>query len=240
MKKVKFIIFCCLLSLSAFCQNFTIVYEVNAKYSEEILEELPILALDVNRYRYSLQLNSQKSVFSRDSLMISNPYSESRVEIWQLEQIFKNHRTDKWLKTSGAYIDGHGYERKISELIKNNNFNWKKTDVKKEILGFKCIEVLDGGKKAYYAIDIPISDGPKYGIFGLPGLVLEYEDKSGHWKAVAINYSESREIIIPKLKTTSTVSEIKMSVFDLKSLPSNKAIRVDKSTAINEWIKFKD
>ncbi len=240
MKEIIIILIGFFVSLKIYTQNLTIVYESFPKYSEEMIEALPNLALEKNKYRYSLQLNSERSVFMRDSVLIVEPYVQSRVEIWQFEKIYKNHKTDKWLKISGGYKDGYGYERSISELNKNNNFQWSKTGVEKEILGFKCVEVVYGDKSAFYAIKIPIPDGPKYGIFGLPGLVLEYEDESGFWKATSIKYSNNTNIIFPNVKTTSKESKIKISVFDLKHLPESKAIRIDNTTPINEWIKFEN
>jgi len=222
-------------------QNIQIVYEASSRYSNEIIEAMPSLANDKNKYRYSLTINSHISLFKRDSLLIGNRFDRNRgFEIWQKDEIYKNRQNDQWLKISGAYIDGTGYERKISDLISNNNFEWSKTGNVKEILGFKCIEVVNNAKTAYYAQDIPIPDGPKYGIFSLPGLVLEYEDESGYWEAVDIHFPENLEIRIPKVKTTSKESDIKMSVFDQKDLPPSKAIRVDYTTPANKWIKFDD
>lgn len=238
MKKLVVFIFSCFTVLKLYSQDLSITYEGSSKYSEEMIEAVPDLALNKNKYRYSLKLNSHESVFSRDSLLISKPYEQSRVEIWQSEQIYKNHQTDLWLKTSGAYTDGYGYQRKISEMIRSNEFQWSKTGIKKEILGFDCVEVVDNARTAYYATKIPIPDGPQYGIFGLPGLVLEYEDESSHWMATSILYSNDANIIIPDLECVSNESEIKMSLFDLKDLAANKAIRVDYATPVNKWIKF--
>ena len=240
MKKILFFLTGCIVSLEIHTQDLTIVYESSPKYSEVVIEAIPSLALEKNIYSYSLQVNSQSSVYSRDSLIISRAYVPGRIEIWQYEQIYKNYKIDQWIKTSEGYTEGYGYERKISELTKNNKFNWTKTGVKKDILGFECVEVVDRAKTAYYATKIPIPDGPKYGIFGLPGLVLEYEDESGKYKAVNIMYSSKTNITAPNVKTTSKESDIKMSVFDVKDLPENKAIRIDHTTPINEWIKFKN
>lgn len=238
---VLLISFSVIASNYCFGQNFQIVYEASPKYSYEIIEAIPSMAKDKHKYRYSLAINSHISLFKRDSLLIGNRFDRNRgFEIWQKDEIYKNRQNDQWLKISGAYIDGTGYERKISDLISNNNFEWSKTGNVKEILGFKCIEVVNNAKTAYYARDIPIPDGPKYGIFSLPGLVLEYEDESGHWEAVDIHFPENLEIRIPKVKTTSKESDIKMSVFDQKDLPAGKAIRVDYTTPANKWIKFDD
>lgn len=220
-----------------FSQDIKVVYESYPKYSDEIIESLPGIALDKNKYRYTLTIKSYRSIFQRDSLIISKPYNHNRVEIWQFEQVYKDYRADEWLRTSEAYYEGTGYLRKISELTANNNFGWTVTGRQKMILGFNCKEVIDGTKIAWYTQEIPIPDGPNYGIFGLPGLVLEYEDKSGHWMAVDMNVN-TKGIGKPDVKTTDNELDIKMSVFDLKDLPPSKAIRVDNSTPVNKWIGF--
>jgi len=225
-------------STYCFGQNIHIVYEVSPKYSYEIIEAIPSMAKDKHKYRYSLGINSHNSVYKRDSLLIGNRFDHNRVEVWQKQEIYKNRLNDQWLKISAAYIDGTGYERKISDLITNNNFEWSKTGTVKEILGFKCIEVVSKDKTAYYARDIPIPDGPKYGIFSLPGLVLEYEDSGGHWVAVDIYFPANLEIRIPNVKTSSKEGDVKLSVFDQKDLPASKAIRIDYTTPVNKWIKF--
>jgi GLPGLI family protein len=225
-------------STYCFGQNIQIVYEATPKYANEIIEAMPSMAKDKNRYRSSLAINSHNSLYKRDSLLVGNRFDHSRVEIWQKEELYKNRQNDQWLKISGAYIDGTGYEQKLSDLISNNNFEWSKTGNVKEILGFKCIEVVSKDKTAYYARDIPIPDGPKDGIFSLPGLVLEYEFGGGHWEAVDIYFPENLEIRVPKVKISSKESDIKMSVFDQKDLPASKAIRIDYTTPANKWIKF--
>src|SRR5690606_12451529 len=102
----------------SFGQNFQIVYEASPKYSYEIIEAIPSMAKDKHKYRYSLAINSHISLFKRDSLLIGNRFDRNRgFEIWQKDEIYKNRQNDQWLKISGAYIDGTGYERKISDLI---------------------------------------------------------------------------------------------------------------------------
>lgn len=238
MKEVKMILLI-LISLQLRSQNYTIIYESTSKYSKEIVAVRPDIVFFSNRYRYSLHVIDQSSIFRRDSILISEPYEHGRMEIWPYEQIYKNHRSDIWLKTSASYRDGYGYHRSISELTKNNKFHWVKTGIKTEILGFICTEVKNENKTAYYTTQIPLPDGPHYGNFGLPGLVLAYEDESGIWKAVAIKLNESIDIIGPKVIFESNESKIKMSVFELKDLPKDKAIRIDNTTPIKKWIKFK-
>lgn len=230
-----------ILIASTYCfgQNIHIVYEASSKYSDEMIELIPGLAKDKNKYRYSLAVNSHISLFKKDSLLVGYRYDRKRgFEIWQKEEIYKNRLNDQWLKISAAYNDGTGYERKISDLISNNNFEWSKTGNVKEILSFECIEVVSYSDTAYYTLDFPIPDGPLKGIFSLPGLVLEYENESGHWVAVDIYFPENLDIRIPKVKTTSVEADIKLSAINQKDLPGSEAIRVDYTTPANKWIKF--
>ena len=219
-------------------QDLNIQYECYSKHPQIDDPNIPILSGMKNKYRYSLKIKSNYSIFSRDSLMLVEAYAQNAFEVWCTEQIYKNYKTDEWLQISGQYVDGFGYLRKISELTANNKFQWKSTNKTKLICDFVCLQVESGNKIAWYAKEIPIADGPKFGIFGLPGLVLEYEDPSGHWVAKSVSFYDLGKIELPNVQTTKNESQIKLSVYDLKELSAEKAIKISSNTPINKWVTF--
>lgn len=81
-------------------------------------------------------------------------------------------------------------------------FDWKITKNSKEILGYKCQEATceHQGRKfvAYFAKEIPISDGP-WKFNGLPGLILSIKsiDNYVSFEAEGIQFSIDKEIKNP-------------------------------------------
>ena len=71
-------------------------------------------------------------------------------------------------------------------------FNWSIKNEKKSIIGYICLkaETKYKGRSfvAWYALDIPINNGP-YSFEGLPGLILELYDEENnfHFNAIAID-----------------------------------------------------
>ena len=218
-------------------QNIAVVYSSKTKYPDIMLEGIPALAEDSKSYFYSLIIDGGKSVYRRDSCLLKKPVSYSTV--FERLYIYKDYSQDIWLRILGSYKDEYGYERKISELTKNNDFHWTKTGVEKQILGYTCIEVVDRDRRACYTTKIPVPDGPHDGIYGLPGLVLEHEDQSGHDIAIDIIYNHDEKIEIPQVHTTSNESEIKTSLLGKLDLPEDKAIILDENTPTQVWFKFK-
>jgi GLPGLI family protein len=85
----------------------------------------------------------------------------------------------------------------IQDKVKDNyqytekqpSFNWKLENEAKDILGYNCKKATTDfrGRKytAWYTSDIPINNGP-FIFNGLPGLMMEIEDKKGHYHFTAI------------------------------------------------------
>ncbi len=225
-------------SLPIYTQDLVVVYDGKTIYSSVALESIPELAYQNTIHRCALKIKDNRSCFSRDSLIRKSKSNRNYVTVWEKEQIYKDYKKDLWLKVSGAYEDNTGYQRNLSELVENNNFNWQTTGEKKNILGMECSKVVDDQKTAWFTNEIPIPDGPNYGIFGLPGLVLEYKFEAGHWLAVDIIFNQKEAIIPPDVQISNSESDIKISVFDLKDLESDKAIILDESSPLNKWLKF--
>jgi GLPGLI family protein len=58
------------------------------------------------------------------------------------------------------------------------SIKWSIQKEEKIIVGYKCIKATKGDIVAWYCPEIPINDGPQF-FYGLPGLILEIEIKSG-------------------------------------------------------------
>lgn len=220
-----------------YAQKMIIVYDAVAKHTEEVLQSAPQLADNEVTYRYSLSIDGTKTLFKRDSLKATNVLSNYK-EYWERESIFKDHENDVWLKSSGRYKEGTAYRREISDLISRNSHQWRRSGREKKLLGISVIEVKGANGTAWYAPDIPIPDGPQYGVFGLPGLVLEYETTSGHWLAVDMIFPNNIKIVQPQLSEVSDESKIRLSLYELSNLSEKEAITISSSKALNRWLKF--
>lgn len=78
----------------------------------------------------------------------------------------------------------------------NNEFSWKiHSNDHKEILSYKCTKAtMKLGKRnftAWFAYDIPISNGP-YKFGGLPGLILEFKEDNEYFSYQAISIKEKK------------------------------------------------
>ena len=218
-------------------QKITIVYEAkNHTIHDSALDNIPELADQKVIYKYSLTIYNGQSIFSRDSLFIIN-YPLNGKEYWTYENIYKDYNDDLWITIGGKYEEGYGLKKNISTLVKNNNHNWQITEEKKKIAGVECIKAItSNNKSAWYAPSIPYPDGPQYGVFGLPGVVLEYDTGYDIWTATEIYLNEKKEIKIPDCKMIEAKNNL--SYDKLKRLDSDKVIVIGNNNPWNVWLKF--
>ena len=108
--------------------------------------------------------------------------------------IYKNYPQGKMTVTDGLSLQDYIYEDEL------NAQNWQFTDSTKTILNYACqMATCDFRGRtwtAWFAPDIPISDGPwKFG--GLPGLIMEVYDRGGqyHFTIVGLQKVEDEPII---------------------------------------------
>ena len=110
--------------------------------------------------------------------------------------IYKNHSDHRML--SQASVDGKEYL--IEQLL--TDFKWQTGNREREILGYVCIEATsterDSHVTAWYAPDIPVSDGPSY-FWGLPGLILHLDMGDGYrvFSCTSIKEADNLLDIIP-------------------------------------------
>ncbi|MDO5665057.1 MAG: GLPGLI family protein [Bacteroidia bacterium] len=108
--------------------------------------------------------------------------------------IYKNHPQGKITVTDGLSLQDYIYEDEL------NAQNWQFADSMKTILNYPCqMAVCDfRGRQwtAWFAPDIPISDGP-WKFNGLPGLIMEVYDHDSqyHFTAIGLQKVENEPII---------------------------------------------
>lgn len=108
--------------------------------------------------------------------------------------VYKNYPEGKMTVTDGLSLQDYIYEDQLSTQ------NWQFTDSAKTILDYPCqMATCDfRGRQwtAWFAPDVPISDGPwKFG--GLPGLIMEVYDRGSqyHFTIVGLQKVENEPII---------------------------------------------
>lgn len=100
-------------------------------------------------------------------------------------------------------------------LISDSSFhlNWVIVNERQEILGLDCQKAVCGDTAtAWFAVDIPISDGPSVAC-GLPGLILKLDDGQEQYECVSIEKSEDDIPRMPKNGKVWTMSEFRAMVY---------------------------
>lgn len=93
--------------------------------------------------------------------------------------IYKNQLTKEYLQEA----DVLGKRFLVKDLL--HPYSWNLTEQEKLIGNFKVIKatatINDDHVEAWYAVDLPIQDGPNY-YYGLPGLIIElHTDKKSYY-----------------------------------------------------------
>ena len=176
------------LSQTIFSQKRVDTADLKVQYRMLIFSDQDSLmtGIDYDVFEYSLLFNSQKSIYSDDTLKKFYNYIRNNRGNYGLPSVSKGYPKSK----SSIYKDG---DKIIATLpIGKNlysfqvpNLQWELLpEQSKEILGYSCNlakTITDTGKLyyAWYTTKIPIPEGP-FRFKGLNGLVLEVysEDKS--------------------------------------------------------------
>jgi len=244
MNKFKFYIFLLVLFSNQmeyslmFGQNLSVVYEKVTIPDYDDDDDLTVTQVAQPVSRYSLTVYEGRSVFTLDSAINYVEYPPFTNTYMFKKSIYKEYSTGVWLEESSRYKPGHVLSEDLFESWNKNKKLWKLTDSTKIILGYKCIKSMNGEFNAWHTTEISIMDGPFYGTFGLPGLVLELNAHSDSWTAIQILPVE-REVILPQDKIKSTTKEsISLPVFNAKNMPSKDVIKINSKTPLNKWIKF--
>lgn len=213
MKMIYILIFCITILTQA--QEYTIYYQgklpkvretqINAKTknSEKYINQyLPEIDQEQTTL-YQLAIKKDKSIFS----VQKGSYNDTITKIITktegtpdtLQYIFiredKIIYKDRINKLQYSYVKFKSGLNRMEEFLLERplgDFNWKINTKTKEILGYLCKMAVSGeGEEmviAWYTEEIPVSEGPsKY--WGLPGLILEVNNKNKPLQAVYITKS---------------------------------------------------
>ena len=152
-------------------------YQENDKDTTSLKTEDMILKISKD-FSYYVSLNSMRiremsEAFEKTKKMPTNLNSISRAKIHHT--ILKNYVKNEMTFSNMFGMNYFSYSKKI------DSFKWVLNDEKKDIIGYSCQKATTSfaGRDytAWYAVDIPISDGP-YKFSGLPGLIfLIYDTK---------------------------------------------------------------
>ncbi len=177
-------------------------YTVNATLKSDASKK------QVIEYTTILQSNSTSSkfwdwhLFKMDSIVYTSANSLSRDSLnkldWQYNLkienlftpiVFKNYQNNKFTVTDEVSFSNYIYTEKSA------GFEWKLSGDTSTVCGYVCNKAVTnyGGKEwtVWYAMDIPISDGP-WKLSGLPGLILKAEDveKTHIFEAITVRNTE--------------------------------------------------
>lgn len=219
-------------------QSITIVYDAVAK-PDAVKRYTPQRADDRINYRTSLCIANGQSKYSRDSLFVSRLTSQG-TEYWYHKTVYKDYNRKLWLEGSGRYQDGYVLRKDLDTLQERSkrSQSWSITEEHKVIAGIDCIKSADGYKDiAWYAPSMPYPDGPQFGVFNLPGLVMEYETELFKWTAVSVHFGE-KTIALPAGEWSRVPSAIERTYQEIMSLDRSESIVVDAETPLGVWIGF--
>lgn len=237
--RIKYINIICISLILLCCtplqgQNINIVYKASNKVMNDMVDEEISL-----EYMTSLKLKNGKSVYSRDSLILKSEYPLSTQEFWTKKNIFKNYDEDLYIVESAEFKSGHLYESKISTYITKNAYEWEITNETETICDLICKKAISGFDTVWYSIKLPYSDGPHFGVFNLPGLVLKYKSLYGDWEATSVNYSNVDDIIIPQGQKHINKNNIKIPYSEIVKLSHRDIIIVNSQLEKNKYNAFR-
>lgn len=153
-------------------------------------------------YQETMRLNIKNASAATAALIKEQSTKKKRLYINQSESLYKEQpQEDQELSaqessnvryiqlgglSSSVYVNRATNQRISQAYILDKKFLITETPVaqqwtiekdEKEILGYKCKKATDPvGTVAWFAVDLPVSIGP-FLYFGLPGLILEVEQK---------------------------------------------------------------
>ena len=168
-----------------------------------------------------LRRNETKSLFysqanfERDSMYLETSGPEERKAV-------NDSIKARYGKVSVYYYVLEDFDKKVLEFVESiptnsryteslPNFSWEITEEQKTIDNYTCQKAVCtfGGRtyEAWFAPDIPISDGP-WKFYGLPGLILEVYDTKHHYEFQFLGMRAcSGKIEIPNRDVTKTTKK---------------------------------
>ena len=217
MKVTLTIILClaCLLQSRAADNKANIECIYRLTYQVDTLTKRSVNAMMVLRHNENGSLFYSQANFEKDSLernangieelraindSIKARYGKITVSYYVLKDFEKNQ-----LDFMGTLLNSNKYTEPLPV------FNWQMSEDKKTIGEHQCQKATCtfGGRtyEAWFAPDIPISDGP-WKFYGLPGLILEVYDTKHHYEFQFLGMRPcSGKIEIPNRDVTKTTKK---------------------------------
>lgn len=239
MKKIA-VLLLLILGILGYSQRLTIAYEITSKpdKTNKNFVETSLCLLNVEEgksYFFSPFMNNptkQIEMIAKNK-DLSDRVLKSMLTTYIIQKDIGKNKVIHYFKLDETFA----YEDEI-------DLKWRITNATKEILGYECGEAktIFRGRNytAYYAKDLPVSDGP-YKFYGLPGLIMEVKSDDEDYAFTAISIENKNEELDLELKNPIVTTREKF-LAEMKSLakePSkNKKIRdqangTDYKTIIN-------
>jgi GLPGLI family protein len=225
--------------ISVTAQSLKVVYHrTSATDMSELSPELSKLSQRKVTHIYSLTIFNGISRYSLDSIFIFHDQSGFK-QYCPYQVIYKDYNKKLWLEESARYKEGYLYEQNLDQMREGNaRWQWTITDEQKIIAGILCTKAVAREEHiAWFASDIPYLDGPFYGVFNLPGLVLSYENRVGKWTALSVHFG-AKPIILPTGQRFNKKSAIDLPYNEWMALGKDKVIVIDSQTPQKTWLKF--
>jgi GLPGLI family protein len=190
-----------------------IIFEVKSNADLQTKEFVNSLKLIAEKQKFVLKFKNSESSFVREATLVSDEDKDLDKLAFIRFTSEANYFVDKTNNFEICeHIDGQ------LEKKENVNINWEITTESKKIDEYICYKALynkkfiarDGKEKttlitAWYAPSLPYSFGPK-DYFGLPGLILELQEKETTFYATNIKFLSDDKINI-KFPTGKIISE---------------------------------
>ncbi|WP_417430310.1 GLPGLI family protein [Halpernia sp.] len=149
----------------------------------------------------SLYIDNRQSLFESstrkelDSFFIAHKSNNSIINFDDVPKpivttfIYKNNENN-----TNLFADDF-IKLKLKYEYPNIDFKWKLINETKNILGYKCSKAKTnfGGRIwiAWYSTELPFNNGP-YKFKGLPGLIMEIEDKNNFFKYTVVGIKKNK------------------------------------------------
>lgn len=220
MKKILFLILLlsCQKNYSQSKKSYECIYTVYTIFDDESTKKSPLAEtiLKSKPIEYKLLINNFESFYEENSTLKNDDEDEKSLKIRRIissgvESVKANFKIDQITQ----HLDVSGSRFCIETKISDNN--WNVSSEKKTIDNYDCykatiiLDVLDRSGAvvqkqitAYFAPSIPIQGGPLT-FFGLPGLILEIQDKSRKITLKSIKIIEGRVVEIPSSKECNKI-----------------------------------
>lgn len=206
------------------CQSVSgkIVYKVQLVdfaegYTDQEYKDLNEAVVKIsNMQTCTLLFNEFQSSFILDKNLISDNDNDGLNKMARVIAYSETIENDCFIDKKNNSIFNRSYGGKIIEK-ENKILNWELTKETKKIDGHLCYKAIYFLKfinrkgintsipiYAWFAPSLPYSYGPKY-FNGLPGLILELQDRGTTFYATSISILKDKELVIefPKGKTIS-------------------------------------